>query len=104
MRTRGYLLLILTVTVVFSACNLYYDDPVAEWKKMSAEQQKIVDFLNKKQKIRYLGKDIDITFSTKGRIWINSDGRNNMPSGEVFTTPVEDSVNGQVRLPNLPLV
>jgi aminopeptidase len=38
----------------------------------------------------------DLTFSTAGRRWINSDGQTNMPSGEVYTSPVEDSANGTV--------
>ena len=82
---------------VYSACFLYEDDPVAEWKKLAQRQQRIVDFLDTKEQIRYLGKDIDISFSTKGRRWVNSMGTTNMPSGEVFTTPVEDSVNGKIR-------
>jgi aminopeptidase len=32
-----------------------------------------------------------------GRSWINSDGRRNMPSGEIFTGPVEDSASGRIR-------
>ena len=56
----------------------------------------MVDLLNKRTKIRYLGEGIDIEFSTKGRTWINSDGQTNMPSGEVYTSPVEDSVNGVI--------
>ena len=31
-----------------------------------------------------------------GRTWMNSDGRRNMPSGEVFTGPREDSARGPV--------
>jgi aminopeptidase len=82
---------------VFGACNLFYDDPIAEWQKLSVKQQSIVDHLNKCTKVHYKGNDIDITFSTEGRIWMNSDGKTNMPSGEVYTAPVEDSVNGIVR-------
>jgi len=52
--------------------------------------------LNTKSKIQYKSKKTDITFSVAGRTWINSDGRVNMPSGEVFTGPVEDTVNGVV--------
>ena len=81
---------------VFNACNLYADDPRAEWKKLSKEQQTIVDFLNKKETVQYKGDGIDIKFSTKGRTWINSDGQTNMPSGEVYTSPVEDSVQGKI--------
>ncbi|MFT4969763.1 MAG: aminopeptidase [Chitinophagales bacterium] len=82
---------------VFNACNLTYDDPIAEWQKLSDRQQSIVDHLNTCTKVHYKGKDIDISFSTEGRIWMNSDGKTNMPSGEVYTAPVEDSVNGIVR-------
>jgi aminopeptidase len=82
---------------VFNACNLYHDDPIAEWKKLSKRQQSIVNHLNRCTKVHYKGKDIDISFSTEGRTWINSDGKTNMPSGEVYTAPVEDSVNGVVR-------
>lgn len=81
---------------VFNACNLYADDPAAEWLKMRHKQQRIVDYLNKKQLIRYKSDVTDISFSVAGRTWINSDGRTNMPSGEVFSGPVEQSVNGHV--------
>jgi len=81
---------------VFGACNLFAEDPQAEWKKLSASQQVIVDHLNGCQDIQYKGDGIDIKFSTKGRTWINSDGQTNMPSGEVYTSPVENSVQGQI--------
>ncbi|MDX1942083.1 MAG: aminopeptidase [Saprospiraceae bacterium] len=82
---------------VYNACKLFEENPIESWLQVRRQQQGIVDFLNKKEKIRYKGDGIDITFSTKGRTWINSDGQTNMPSGEVYTSPVEDSVNGVVR-------
>jgi aminopeptidase len=82
---------------VYSACFLNDDDPQGRWLKVHDEQQHAVDVLNGKGSIRFKGKDMDISFSTKGRQWINSDGKHNMPSGEVFTSPVEDSVNGYIR-------
>lgn len=81
---------------VFNACKLYEEDPVAAWLAVRNGQQKIVDFLNEKSTIRYVNKHSDISFSIAGRTWINSDGMNNMPSGEVFSAPVEDSVNGYI--------
>ena len=81
---------------VFNACRLDEPDPVAAWLEVRKEQQGIVDFLNTCDIIRYKNKKTDISFSVKGRTWINSDGRANMPSGEVFTGPVEDSVEGVV--------
>ena len=82
---------------VYNACHLYADNPVDEWLKVRKEQQIVVDYLNSCSEIQYKGDGIDISFSFKNRTWINSDGKNNMPSGEVFTSPVEDSGNGTVR-------
>ncbi len=81
---------------VFTACYLYDDDPAASWRKVRSDQQRFVDHLNQAKMVRYVGPHTDISFSVEGRTWINSDGRVNMPSGEVFTGPVEDSVNGHV--------
>lgn len=81
---------------IYEACRLNSENPREEWLKVRANQQKIVDFLNQCDMIRYRNQATDISFSVKGRKWINSDGRTNMPSGEVFTGPVEDSVNGKV--------
>jgi aminopeptidase len=81
---------------VFGACNLFDEDPTQSWLNRRADQQEIVDLLNGRETVRYRGEGIDISFSTKGRTWINSDGQTNMPSGEVYTSPVEDSVNGTI--------
>ena len=81
---------------VFKACYLNLDNPNDRWLEIRKEQQKIVDFLNDRSSLRYVNERSDITFSVEGRTWINSDGRVNMPSGEVFTGPVEDSLNGRV--------
>jgi len=81
---------------VFNACNLYDEDPEATWLDVRKNQQHIVDLLNNKNTIRYVNGDTDITFTTNGRTWINSDGQTNMPSGEVYTSPEEHSVNGKI--------
>ncbi len=88
---------------VFNACKLFEEDPIQAWLQVRAEQQRIVEHLNKCSTIRYVGPGTDITFSTAGRTWINSDGQNNMPSGEVFTSPVEDSAQGVVHF-SLPAI
>ena len=81
---------------VYTSCMLDQKDPIKAWKDLSAGQQGVVDVLNKADTVRYVGDKTDLTFRTKGRLWINSDGHYNMPSGEVFTGPIEESVNGQV--------
>ncbi|MYE25988.1 MAG: aminopeptidase [Chloroflexi bacterium] len=82
---------------VYGACFCNADDPAAEWRKLSAMQQQKVDYLAGKSHIKLRGPNIDLELSIVDRTFINSDGRRNMPSGEIFTGPVEDSVNGWVR-------
>jgi aminopeptidase len=81
---------------IYNACHLYDENPQAAWEARSVMQQQIVDLLNTKSEIHYKGEGIDIKFNVKGRTWINSDGKTNMPSGEVYSAPIEDSVNGTI--------
>lgn len=82
---------------VYQACHADKDDPVAEWKRISTAQQKLVDWLKGKKQVKVQGPNVDMTLSIDGRHFINSDGKRNMPSGEIFTGPVEESINGWVR-------
>ncbi|MDP7034651.1 MAG: aminopeptidase [Planctomycetota bacterium] len=82
---------------VFHACKLHLDDPVAAWTELSKTQQKIVDFLNTKKVIRIqTPQGTDLTYGVEGRPWINCDGHENFPDGEVFTAPIEDSAEGVI--------
>lgn len=81
---------------VYGACMPDMDDPVGYWQRFSAWQQQIVDWFKGKERIHVTGPDTDLHMNIAGRTFINSDGKHNMPSGEVFTGPVEDSVNGHV--------
>jgi len=81
---------------VYGACMPDVDDPASYWHSFSAWQQKIVDWLEGKERVHVTGPETDLHLSIAGRTFINSDGRHNMPSGEVFTGPVEDSVEGHV--------
>ena len=49
------------------------------------------------RELRVVGPDTDLTLGVGGRKWQTADGRSNMPDGEVFTSPVEGSVEGHVR-------
>lgn len=81
---------------IADACFLTTDNPTAKWQQLSDNQERYVEVLNRASKIHYQAEHVDISFSTTDRIWINSDGKRNMPSGEVFTSPVEDSGNGVI--------
>ncbi len=82
---------------VFKALHLDQEDSVSVWKEKSTRQQRLVDWLKGKDKLTIKGENIDLSLSIAGRTFINDDGHYNMPGGEIFTGPVEDSVNGWVR-------
>lgn len=82
---------------VYTAIHLDDVDPIKTWRKISRNQQALVDFLNKAQTVRIVAQDTDVSFTTKGRCWINCDGHFNLPDGEVFTGPVEKSVEGDIK-------
>jgi aminopeptidase len=71
-------------------------DPVAAWRGLSAFQAELIDRLGPAKEIRIEADRTDLTLSVKGRRWVNSDGKRNMPSGEVFTGPVETSAEGTI--------
>lgn len=72
-------------------------DAVAAWQALSERQAQLVERLRTAREIRIEAEGTDLTLSVQGRTWVNSDGRRNMPSGEVFTGPHERSANGTVR-------
>ena len=83
----------------FLASAMYLDqpDPVASWRALSARQQTLIDWLSQRSELHITGPDTDLRMNVGGRLWINSDGKRNFPSGEVFTGPHEDSAEGHVR-------
>jgi len=81
---------------VFHATYADQEDPVEVWKSIGRKQQKIADFLSKVSELKYVGPGIELTLCVDGRKWINDDGHYNMPGGEVFSAPIEDSVEGWV--------
>lgn len=81
---------------VYRAGFLYEDDPVAKWKELAAWQEKWVRYLDGKKGLHILSKDTDIRVKTGGRKWINCCGDANFPDGEIFTSPVEDGIDGYI--------
>lgn len=82
---------------VYTSCLVDKEDPIAEWKKIHKQQERICEFLNQVNEVHIIGEDTDLIFSVKGRKWMGSGGKVNMPDGEVFTGPIENSANGTVR-------
>lgn len=82
---------------VYGVGLLDLDDPVTAWRRVYAEQQRIVEYLEQHDAIHIVAPGTDIHYRVGGRKWINCAGTENFPDGEVFSGPIENSVNGVVR-------
>jgi len=82
---------------VRGALFLDREDPAAAWGELRALQARVIDRVSGARELRIEAEGTDLTLSVQGRTWVNSDGRRNMPSGEIFTGPVETSAEGRVR-------
>jgi aminopeptidase len=81
---------------LYGACMPNMKNPIGYWRKVSAYQTKIVNWLKGKKRIHVIGKETDLRLSISGRVFESCDGKKNIPDGEVFTGPVENSVEGHV--------
>ena len=72
-------------------------DPAAAWAELRTLQAGLVERLEQADELRIEAEGTDLRVRVGGRTWVNSDGRRNMPSGEVFTGPHEDSAEGRIR-------
>ncbi len=81
---------------VYGASLPDLNDPVGYWKRFSAGQDHLVDWLKGKRNVHIRSTETDLRFSIEGRQFINCDCHENVPDGEIFTGPVENSVNGAV--------
>jgi aminopeptidase len=84
-------------TFVNRALFLDQPDPMAAWRELDAHQASLVERLSQAREIRIQADGTDLRLRVDGRTWINSNGKRNMPSGEVFTGPLEDSATGTIR-------
>jgi aminopeptidase len=80
----------------YQACMPDMNDPVGYWKNISARQAKIIDWLADKKSVHVTAPGTDLRLSIAGRKFINCDNHENVPDGEIFTGPVEDSLEGHV--------
>jgi aminopeptidase len=83
----------------YSACHVddSTKDPVAHWESIRLQQAQMIDRIKGHDQVKLLSPDVDLSISIKGRTFNNSYGLHNLPDGEIYTGPVEDSVNGWVR-------
>ena len=80
---------------VYDACLLDWD---AEEERMRA----IKDRFDRASSVRIVGEETDLTLGIEGREGVVSAGFRNMPDGEVFYSPVEDSAEGVITYAEFP--
>jgi aminopeptidase len=80
----------------YGACLATDDDPVGAWARTSEETKRLADWIQGRSEVHVTGDGTDLRLGIEGRRFIAADGEHNMPDGEFFTGPVEDSVNGDV--------
>jgi aminopeptidase len=81
---------------VASAMFLDRPDPVSAWQELGRRQAGLVEVMSRIKEVRIEADGTDLTLSVAGRTWVNSDGRRNMPSGEIFTGPIENTARGRL--------
>ena len=83
---------------VYRACHVTgEDDPEAHWRNVAAELTARAAQMDGVRELRVVGPDTDLRLVVEGRIWRPAGGERNMPDGEVFTSPVEDGTEGEIR-------
>jgi aminopeptidase len=81
---------------VYSAMFVDREDPVKLWQEVDKRQAELVSWLKGKKEMVVRGPKVDLKLNIDERVFINCSGSKNMPDGEIFTGPVENSVNGWV--------
>jgi aminopeptidase len=84
---------------VFRACHadIGDSDPISYWQGFEKEQDRLIARIEGCDQVQLRGPNVDLQLSIKGRKFVNACGHTNMPDGEIFTGPVEESINGWVR-------
>jgi aminopeptidase len=82
---------------VFRACHVLDEDPVEHWRQVGERLQARAQELGSVRELRIVGEDTDLTVVVEGRAWRAAYGRQNVPDGEVYTSPVETGVSGTIR-------
>ena len=78
------------------AMDMFFAAVLRDWSEESKLCRRLKDLFEGADVVRIIAPETDISFSTKGRTYVVEDGRINMPGGEIYTAPVENSLNGHI--------
>jgi aminopeptidase len=79
-----------------------FDAVLLDWDAEAARMRKLADVFDAADEVRIVGDGTDLTLSLAGRAGAVDDGHVNMPGGEVFYSPVEDSATGVIEFSEFP--
>src|SRR5918994_7521457 len=80
----------------YAACLATDSEPVTAWERQSDQVKQLAEWIEGREEVRVTAPGTDITLGVAGRHWIPCVGEHNMPDGEFFTGPVEDSAKGEI--------
>jgi aminopeptidase len=80
----------------YGACLADDPDPIGAWRRTAEECHRLASWIEGHEEVRVTGSGTDIRLGIAERKFIPADGKRNMPDGEFFTAPIEDSVEGEV--------
>ena len=81
-----------------------FDAVLLDWDAEGERMRKIAAVFDAADDVRIVGPGSDLTLSLAGRTGAVDDGHVNMPGGEVFYSPVEDSAQGVIEFSEFPAV
>ncbi len=87
----------------YGSCLATDGDPLTAWERASEETRRLSDWIEGREEVHVKAPGTDIKLGIAGRNFIPCVGEHNMPDGEFFTGPIEDSVEGEVTF-HLPAV
>jgi aminopeptidase len=76
--------------------DFVYGAILRDWEEERVRMRKLAEFMNKAEAVRIIGEGTDLTMSIKGRTAVVGDVTHNVPGGEVFTAPLDDSTEGEI--------
>jgi len=81
----------------YGACLATDSDPLGAWQRTSEETKRLSDWIQGRSEVHVTGDGTDLRLGIENRTFIAADGKHNMPDGEFFTGPVEDSAEGEIK-------
>jgi len=83
-------------TSVDTMMDFFFNATLRDWEEEAKRYRELKEIFEAATQVQIVGRDTDVSFSTKGRKYAVGDGTINMPDGEIYTAPVDDSMEGHI--------